>query len=306
VESGPEGLKMLAAMEGTEMCVVAIVGIAGLIPTLEAIKAGKNIALANKETLVTGGALVMEAARKNNVTIFPVDSEHSAIFQCLQGNRREDVKKIILTASGGPFFGKSRAELEQVTVDQALAHPTWKMGNKITIDSATLMNKGLEVIEAHWLFDMDASQIEVVIHPQSVVHSMVEYNDGSVIAQLGSPDMRIPIALALTYPARHELGFSRLDLIKMSQLSFYQPDINTFKCLRLAYDALKTGGTMPTVMNGANETCVSMFLRGIIGFNQIADLVEEAMLRHMVRPLSLDCIMEADSWAREYVGGKIK
>jgi 1-deoxy-D-xylulose-5-phosphate reductoisomerase len=303
IESGLEGLKMLAAMEGTDTCVVAIVGIAGLIPTLEAINSGKNIALANKETLVTAGGIVMEAARKNNVNIFPIDSEHSAIFQCLQGNRKEDVSRIILTASGGPFFGKTRDDLENVTVEQALNHPTWKMGNKITIDSATLMNKGLEVIEAHWLFDLDADRIDVVVHPQSVIHSMVEYVDGSIMAQLGTPDMRIPIALSLTFPERHQFNFSKLDLLKVSNLSFYQPDMNTFKCLRLAYDALEAGGTMPAVLNGANEACVNLFIRGIIGFNQIGDLVEEVMQKHKVMPLDLDNIINADMWSREYIGG---
>lgn len=303
VEYGVEGLKHVASLDSTDTCVSAIVGVAGLIPTLAAINSGKNIALANKETLVTAGELVMSSARQNDISIFPVDSEHSAILQCIQGNKKENINKIVLTASGGPFFGKNKAELESVSVEQALAHPTWKMGNKITIDSATLMNKGFEVIEAHWLFDMPVDKIEVVVHPQSVIHSMVEYVDGAILAQLGTPDMRLPIALALTYPDRVELDIPKLNLLELSKLTFKAPDMNIFKCLALAYEAIKIGGTMPAVVNGANEACVSLFLKGIISFNNIGDYIESAMDHYVVKNASLENVLEADRWAREFIGG---
>lgn len=297
---GAEGLKKIAAMEETDTVVTSVVGITGLIPTMEAIRKGKNIALANKETLVAAGQIVMNEAKKYGVEILPVDSEHSAIFQSLMGNNKKDVSKIILTASGGPFRGRKREELECVTLEQALKHPNWSMGSKITIDSATLMNKGLEVIEAKWLFDVEIEAIEVVVHPQSIIHSMVEYIDGSVLAQLGSPDMRIPIQLALTYPERGRNAFSRLDLLKAGSLTFETPDMEVFPCLRLAYEALKAGGTLPAVLNAANEVAVNFFLDRKIGFMDIPRLVEAVMGKHSVniRP-SLDDIIEVDNWARE-------
>ncbi len=303
---GLEGLKTAATMESANTIVVSIVGIAGLIPTMEAILSGKNIALANKETLVTAGSIIMSEAERLGVNIFPIDSEHSAIFQCLAANRREDAKRILLTASGGPFRGMSKRELVDVTASQALQHPNWSMGNKITIDSATLMNKGLEVIEARWLFDFEPERIKVVVHPQSIIHSMVEYVDGSIIAQLGPPDMRIPIQLALTWPERSFNSFSRLDLFSCGSLTFEEPDIDTFGCLRLAFEALKAGGTMPAVMNGANEAAVDLFLKGKISFLSISEIIERVMLSHTVNTMPcLDDIIEADRWARGMVGGNI-
>lgn len=304
VVHGVEGLKSIASIGEADTVVTSIVGTAGLIPTLEAIKRGKNIALANKETLVTAGGLVMSEAKRNNVRIFPVDSEHSAIFQCLSGNRHEDVAGLILTASGGPFRGKTREELDGVTAAQALQHPNWKMGRKITIDSATLMNKGLEVIEARWLFDMEPERIRVVVHPQSIIHSMVEYADGSVMAQLGSPDMRIPIQLALTWPERMKNGFSRLDLLRCGSLTFEEPDTRTFPCLALAYEALKAGGTMPAAVNAANEIAVELFLSGRISFADIPRIIEKVMHMHKVNTKpGLDDIIEVDGWARSTAGG---
>ena len=306
VFSGPEGMKAAAVINEADTVVTSVVGIAGLIPTMEAIRSGKNIALANKETLVTAGSIVMSEAAAHGVTIFPVDSEHSAIYQCLAGNRTQDVEKLILTASGGPFRGKSREELENVTVSQALKHPNWSMGSKITIDSATLMNKGLEVIEARWLFGFTPDRIKVTVHPQSIIHSMVEYTDGSVIAQLGSPDMRIPIQLSLTWPERAANNFSRLDLLKCGSLTFEEPDMDTFRCLSLAFEALKAGGTMPAVMNGANEVAVELFLKEKIGFCDIPKLIEKTMQAHCVNTKpDLDDIIEVDKWARKMVGGKV-
>lgn len=303
---GLEGLKAAATINDADTVVVSVVGIAGLIPTMEAIRGGKNIALANKETLVTAGSIVMSEAEKHGVNIFPIDSEHSAIFQCLAANRREDAKRILLTASGGPFRGRSKRELVDVTASQALRHPNWSMGNKITIDSATLMNKGLEVIEARWLFDFEPERIKVVVHPQSIIHSMVEYVDGSIIAQLGPPDMRIPIQLALTWPERSDNNFSRLDLFSCGSLTFEEPDTDTFACLRLAFEALKAGGTMPAVMNGANEAAVDLFLKGKISFLSIPEIIERVMLSHTVNTMPcLDDIIEADRWARGMVGGSI-
>ena len=300
--SGLEGLKKVATMDGTDTVVTSIVGIAGLIPTLEAIKKGKDIALANKETLVTAGAIVMSEAEKYKVKILPVDSEHSAIFQCLIGNNNKDVEKIILTASGGPFRGRKFSELKDVTLNQALKHPNWNMGNKITIDSATLMNKGLEVIEAKWLFGLSLQHIQVMVHPQSIIHSMVEYRDGSVIAQLGSQDMRIPIQFALTYPERSTNNFSRLDLLKVDCLTFEEPDYKAFPCLRLAFDALKIGGTMTVVLNAANEAAVSLFLKEKIEFLDIPRIIEQAMNRHIVNTSPcLNDIIEVDKWSREEI-----
>lgn len=303
---GVDGMKKIAAIEETDTVVTSVVGIAGLIPTLEAIRRRKNIALANKETLVTAGSIVMAEAKKYGVGIFPVDSEHSAIFQCLNGNRLQDVKKLILTASGGPFRGREKSSLEKVTAADALKHPNWKMGSKITIDSATLMNKGLEVIEARWLFDMEPEKIDVVVHPQSIIHSLVEYADGSVMAQLGSPDMRIPIQLALTFPERASNGFSRLDLLKCGPLTFEEPDLEAFPCLGLAFEALKAGGTMPAAMNAANEAVVGLFLDGRIGFADIPRIIEEIMHKHAVNTNpGLDDIIETDRWARITIGGMI-
>lgn len=301
---GLDGMKAAASISDADTVVTSIVGIAGLIPTMEAIRHGKNIALANKETLVTAGELVMAEAAANNVSIFPVDSEHSAIYQCLSANRTQDVERLIITASGGPFRGRKRSELENVTVAQALKHPNWSMGSKITIDSATLMNKGLEVIEARWLFGFTPEKIHVLVHPQSIIHSMVEYVDGSVMAQLGSPDMRIPIQLALTWPERAANSFSRLNLLEHRALTFEEPDTDTFVCLKLAFEALKAGGTMPAAMNGANEAAVALFLQEKIGFCDIPRLIEKTMSAHIVNTIpSLDDIIEIDKWARKMVGG---
>jgi 1-deoxy-D-xylulose-5-phosphate reductoisomerase len=302
VLGGVEGIKKAAVIDKADTVVASIVGIAGLVPTLAAIEAGKDIALANKETLVTAGDLVMNLAKEKNVKILPVDSEHSAIFQCLMGNNNKDVSKIILTASGGPFRGQKLHELSMVTSKDALKHPNWVMGSKITIDSATLMNKGLEVIEAKWLFGLELEQIQVMVHPQSVIHSMVEYNDGSVMAQLGSPDMRMPIQFALTYPRRCTNSFNRLNLLEVKNLTFEEPDLKTFSCLKLAFEALKSGGTMPVVLNAANEVAVGLFLKEKIGFLDIPRIIEKVMGKHTVniKP-GLDDIIEVDRWARETV-----
>jgi 1-deoxy-D-xylulose 5-phosphate reductoisomerase len=293
-------------MQEVDTVVTSIVGIAGLIPTMEAIRKKKDIALANKETLVTAGKLVVCEAEKQGIHIFPVDSEHCAIYQCLLGNRMQDVKQLILTASGGPFRGKSKIELKNVSVKDALNHPNWKMGSKITIDSATLMNKGLEVIEARWLFDMEPDKIKVIVHPKSIIHSMVEYIDGSIMAQLGSPDMKIPIQLALTYPERAHNSFSRLDLLKCGPLTFEEPDLDAFPCLSLAFEALKSGGTMPAAMNAANEVAVGLFLEGHVGFMDIPRIIEEIMQKHCVNTNPcMDDIIDTDRWARDSIGGKL-
>lgn len=301
IVSGMDGLVEAATYEGVDTVVTSVVGNIGLKPTFEAIRAGKNIALANKETLVSAGQLVMDLAKKHHIHIYPVDSEHSAIFQSLQGNTGNKIQRILLTASGGPFRGKKREELEHVTAADALAHPNWSMGKKITIDSATLMNKGLEVMEAKWLFDVDVDQIEVLIHPQSIVHSAVEYEDGAIIAQLGEPDMRVPIQYALTYPKRVKNPFPRVDFAQRSNLTFDKPDIDTFKCLSLAYRALKTGGTLPAVLNGANEVAVARFLKGEISFLQIPALIEQTMDAYTVKyEYTLEDLLEADAWAKAY------
>lgn len=299
ISFGVEGNKCVAAISSAEITVSAIVGAAGLLPTLAAIDAGKDIGLANKETLVMAGRLVMQAVQEKGVKLFPVDSEHSAIFQALEGGRRADVAKIILTASGGPFRQKTSAELEEVTKEQALNHPNWSMGQKISIDSATLMNKGLEVIEARWLFDMDASGIEVVVHPQSIVHSLVEYQDGSVLAQLGIPDMRIPIAYALSYPERLPLNLNRLSLAQCGNLEFVNPDYEKFPALKLAFKALEKGGVLPAVLNAANEIAVDAFLNEKVAFPQISQVVAETMERVQDgKDTSLDDILNADARAR--------
>lgn len=301
VVSGMNGLVEAATYEGVDTVVTSVVGNVGLKPTFEAIRAGKNIALANKETLVSAGQLVMDLAKKHNINIYPVDSEHSAIFQSLQGNEGNKIERILLTASGGPFRGKNREELLHVTAADALKHPNWSMGNKITIDSATLMNKGLEVMEAKWLFGVDVDQIEVLVHPQSIVHSAVEYEDGAIVAQLGEPDMRVPIQYALTYPKRIKNPFPRVDFTQRNNLTFDKPDMETFKCLSLAYRALKTGGTLPAVLNGANEVAVARFLKGEIGFLDIPELIEQTMDAYTVKyEYTLEDLLEADAWAKDY------
>jgi 1-deoxy-D-xylulose-5-phosphate reductoisomerase len=302
VYGGAEGINRVAAIQEADTVVSAIVGSAGLIPTLEAIRQGKTIALSNKETLVMAGEIVISEAAKRCVEIIPVDSEHAAIFQCLMGNNREHLSKIILTASGGPFKGKSLDELKHVTPEEALKHPNWKMGSKITVDSSTMMNKGLEVIEAKWLFGLKPEQIEVLIHPQSIIHSMVEYIDGSIIAQLGPVDMKLPIQFALTYPKRAENKYPRLNFLEVGKLTFEKPDYTAFPCLRLAFEAVKAGGTMPAVLNAANEVAVNLFLKKEIGFLDIARIIENIMERHTVniRP-SLKDILEVDTWVRKTV-----
>ena len=297
--SGEDGLLQLAGYD-SDLLLNSLSGMRGMLPTYEAIKAGKNIALANKESLVVGGDVIMSAAAKNGVKILPVDSEHSAIFQCMQGNLNKEIKKIYLTASGGPFRGYSRAELEDVSVEQALNHPKWTMGRKISIDSATLMNKGLELIEAKWLFNVDVDDIEILVHPQSIVHSGVEFKDTAVIAQLGIPDMRIPIALAFTYPDRLNMDLPELNFFNEgSKLTFEKPDLESFKCLKLAIQAAKSGKLYPAAMNGANEVLVENFLNGEIGFNQIADFIEEVLnVNDFSNKPELDSILEADKLAR--------
>ncbi len=302
VLEGIDGLCEAAAWEGVDITLNSVVGMVGLRPTLAAIKAKKILALANKETLVAGGALVMKAAKQNGVDILPVDSEHSAIFQCLQGNNKGELRRILLTASGGPFFGRAREELENVTLEQALAHPNWSMGAKVSIDSATMMNKGLEVMEARWLFDVLPDKIQVVVHRESIVHSMVEYDDRSVIAQLGVPDMCLPIQYALTYPERLPSPVGELDLFAVQSLSFYPPDLSAFPCLDIAIRALKRGGLAPAAVNGANEEAVSAFLQGRLGFMQIPELCARAMERQPDQPAnSVEDVLEADIAAREFV-----
>ncbi len=299
IVTGEQGLITVATMPEAEMVVTSITGSVGLLPTLEAIKQGKAIALANKETLVAAGELVMQTARQTGAIILPVDSEHSAIFQSLQGNQRADVHKLILTASGGPFRGWNEQQLAQVTLAMALKHPNWTMGQKITIDSATLMNKGLEVIEARWLFDIDFPSIEVVVHPQSIIHSMVEYQDGSIIAQLGVPDMKVPIQYALSYPQRWEAPWPKLTWGEISQLTFESPDLETFECLKYAIEAGRAGGTMPAVLNAANEEAVGLFLQERISFTDIPRLIANTMDLHV--PSSkpeLAEILAVDQWAR--------
>jgi 1-deoxy-D-xylulose-5-phosphate reductoisomerase len=297
---GTEGICSVAAMPDADTVISAIVGSAGLLPTIAAIKAGKVVALANKETLVMAGDLVMSGVKKYGVLLLPVDSEHSAIFQCISGYEKSSIKKIILTASGGPFAGKTMEELEHISPESALKHPNWSMGRKITIDSATLMNKGLEVIEAHYLFGLPPEKIDVLIHPQSIIHSIVEFIDGSYIAQLSKPDMKGPIAYALSYPERLHDVIETIDWERLSGLTFQKPDHKTFPCLSLAYSALKTGGTMPAVLNASNEIAVASFLDGIIGFNRIPVIIKKVMDSHKLQPADdIDVVLEADRWARE-------
>lgn len=299
VTTGIEGLVEVATAKGTETVVNSVVGNIGLIPTVEAIKAKKNIALANKETLVTSGELVMNLLKENGVKMYPVDSEHSAIFQSLQGNEGNKIDKIFLTASGGPF--RTWEDISKVTIDDALKHPNWSMGKKITVDSASLMNKGLEVIEAKWLFNVDLEQIEVLVHPQSIIHSMVGYEDGAVIAQLGLPDMKVPIQYALTYPKRIANSFPKINFFEQNNLTFEKPRIDKFPCLGLAYKAIRTGGTMPAVLNAANEIAVERFIKREIAFTDISKLIEMAMSAYNVKyNYSLEDVLEADNWAREY------
>jgi 1-deoxy-D-xylulose-5-phosphate reductoisomerase len=296
---GKEGYREVATVQEADMVISAMVGSAGLLPTLEAIEAGKDIALANKEVMVMAGKIVVEKAREKGVRILPVDSEHSAIFQCIDGHSRKDIRRIILTASGGPFFHLSKEKLADVKPASALKHPNWRMGRKITIDSASMMNKGLEVIEASWLFSIPIDNIEVHIHPQSIVHSMVEYVDGSVIAQLGVPDMRIPIAYALSFPERLPRSEPFLDLLTAGIIEFFRPDFEKFPSLKLAYEAGKVGGTMPAVLNAANEVAVEAFLEEIVKFTDISKIIEGVIARHQPKEFfTLEEIFEADLWAR--------
>ena len=302
---GMDGLLAVAQIPEAEILVTAIVGMLGIRPTIAAIRAGKDIALANKETLVTAGHLIMPMAEENHVSILPVDSEHSAIFQSLNGERHNKIHKILLTASGGPFRGKKREELKDVTVEDALKHPNWSMGRKITVDSATLVNKGLEVMEAKWLFDVELSQIQVVVQPQSVIHSMVEYEDGAIIAELGTADMRLPIQYALYYPDRRPLSGERLDFYKLGQITFERPDTDTFRGLALAYRAMEQGGNVPTAFNAANERAVAKFLNHEIRFLEIPEIIEACMEHcNYVKNPSVEEILDTERAAYEYIEGR--
>ena len=305
VVSGMDGLLEVARQPESEILVTAIVGMIGILPTIEAINAGKDIALANKETLVTAGHIIMPLAKEKGVSILPVDSEHSAIFQSLQGGQQKALHKILLTASGGPFRGKKLEDLANIQVEDALKHPNWAMGRKITIDSSTMVNKGLEVIEAKWLFGVDVDQIQVVVQPQSIIHSMVEYVDGAVIAQLGTPDMKLPIQYALYYPKRRYLPGDRLDFETLSQITFERPDTDTFRGLSLAYDAARRGGNIPTVFNAANEKAVAMFLDRKIAYPEITEMIEAAMeeVSYIAHP-DLEQILETEQATYEYIGGR--
>lgn len=302
VYSGIEGLNKIVTIKEVDLVITSVVGMIGLVPTMEAIKAGKDIALANKETLVAAGDIVMKAAKEYGVKILPVDSEHGAIFQCLRGNEEEKVSRIILTASGGPFRGRKREELVNIKAKEALKHPKWNMGQKISIDSSTLMNKGLEVIEAHWLFNASYDDIEVVVHPQSIIHSMVEYNDGSVMAQLADPDMRLPIQYAINYPKREEKVIKPLDFSKISTLTFEKPDMETFRCLKIAYEAGKQGGNSTAIMNTANEMAVELFLKDKICYLDIENIIEDSLntFEYVSNP-TLEEIIELDKKVREYI-----
>ena len=302
IVSGMDGLLSVAAVPESEILVTAIVGMIGILPTIEAIKAGKDIALANKETLVTAGHIIMPLAKERGVSILPVDSEHSAIFQSLQGGQRKALHKILLTASGGPFRGKKREELKNIQVDDALKHPNWEMGRKITIDSSTMVNKGLEVIEAKWLFGVTVDQIQVVVQPQSIIHSMVEYEDGAVIAQLGTPDMKLPIQYALYYPERRYLPGDRLDFAALQQITFEKPDMETFYGLKLAYEAGRRGGSLPTVLNAANERAVAMFLDRKIGYLQIPEIIQACMENHKnIEDPTVEEILKTEQETYEFI-----
>ena len=307
IVSGMDGLLEIATMEQSQVLVTAIVGMIGIRPTIAAIEAGKDIALANKETLVTAGHLIMPLAKQHGVSILPVDSEHSAIFQSLNGEPKERISKILLTASGGPFRGRTREELAEVQVEDALKHPNWAMGRKITIDSSTLVNKGLEVMEAKWLFDVDLDRIQVVVHPQSVIHSMVEYVDGAVIAQLGMPDMKLPIQYALFYPDRVPAPGEKLDFFKLGHMTFEEPDIVNFPGLALAYEASRQGGSMPTVYNAANEKAVSLFLDRKISYLQITELIARSMEQHrVIANPGVEEILATEQQVYEYIAGRIQ
>jgi len=304
---GDEGVREIASQKDTDIVINALVGFAGLHPTLDAIKLGKTVALANKETLVVGGELITKSLKKYGAKLIPIDSEHSAILQCLTGEKTENIRQLILTASGGPFRTMEKNRFKHVTVREALNHPNWKMGSKITIDSATLMNKGLEVIEAYWLFGLPPEKIDVVIHPQSIIHSMVEFVDGSVKAQLGIPDMKIPIQYALTYPDRAPSKFARVDFVRLGTITFLKPDKKKFRCLALAYDALATGGTAPAILNAANEVAVHLFLNGIITFDRIPKIIRNALQNVPVDTSpSLNNIMDADAETRAFVNSLYK
>lgn len=305
IVSGMSGMIECATLESADIVVAAVVGMIGIRPVIEAIKAGKDIAFANKETLVTAGHIIMPMIKEYGVKMLPVDSEHAAIFQCLNGENGREADKILLTASGGPFRGKKRSQLENIQVEDALKHPNWSMGRKITIDSSTMVNKGLEVIEAKWLFDVSFDQIQVIIQPQSIIHSMVQFKDGAVMAQLGTPDMKLPIQYALCYPERRYLEGERLDFYKLADITFEKPDMETFKGLKLAYDAGKMGGSMPTVLNAANEKAVALFLDRKIKYLQIADIIEECMMKHTnIENPSLDNILELEQDVYKYIDSR--
>lgn len=302
IVSGESGLIEAATLESADIVLTAVVGMMGIVPTIEAIKAHKDIALANKETLVTAGHIIMKLAKECGINIYPVDSEHSAIFQSLNGEYHKEVSKILLTASGGPFRGRKRSELENVTLEDALKHPNWSMGRKITIDSSTMANKGLEVMEAQWLFDVPADKVQVVIQPQSIIHSMVEFVDGGIMAQLGSPDMRLPIQYALTYPHRRTLNTERVDFFKLGKITFEEPDFETFKALKLAYDAAGTGGNIPTAFNAANELAVAKFLDRKIKYLDIPEIIQYAMEEiRLVENPSVEQILETEKNAYELI-----
>ncbi len=305
IAAGMDGLIEAATLESADCVVTSMVGMIGIRPTIAAINAGKDIALANKETLVCAGHIIMPLAQKMGVKILPVDSEHSAIFQSMNGENRKRIEKILLTASGGPFLNKKRDELRSMTVEDALKHPNWSMGRKITVDSASLVNKGLEVMEARWLFDVPLDRIQVIIHPQSIIHSMVQYEDGAVIAQLGMPDMKLPIQYALFYPDRRPLDGKRIDFYELSQMTFMKPDTETFSGLKLALNAAKTGGTMPTVFNAANERAVALFLEKKIGFTEIYDIIEGSMDAHKVSYMpDVDTILQAEAEVYAYISSR--
>ena len=307
VVSGMEGLLEIAVLAESQEMVTAIVGMIGIKPTIAAIQAGKDIALANKETLVTAGHIIMPLAKQHGAAILPVDSEHSAIFQSMNGEPKDKIEKILLTASGGPFRGRSREQLQNIQVEDALKHPNWAMGRKITIDSSTLVNKGLEVMEAKWLFGVDLDRIQVVVHPQSIIHSAVQYVDGAIMAQLGTPDMKLPIQYALFYPDRRPMAGKRVDLFDLAQITFEKPDTDTFTGLALAYEAAKTGGSMPTVYNAANERAVALFLDRKISYLQITELIGKAMEQHKVTAApTVEQILEAEAETYEYISGRMK
>ena len=307
VVSGMEGLLEIAVLAESQVLVTAIVGMIGIKPTIAAIQAGKDIALANKETLVTAGHIIMPLAKQHGVAILPVDSEHSAIFQSMNGEPKDKIEKILLTASGGPFRGRSKEQLQNIQVEDALKHPNWAMGRKITIDSSTLVNKGLEVMEAKWLFGVDLDRIQVVVHPQSIIHSAVQYVDGAIMAQLGTPDMKLPIQYALFYPDRRPMAGKRVDLFDLAQITFEKPDTDTFTGLALAYEAAKTGGSMPTVYNAANERAVALFLDRKISYLQIPELIGKAMEQHKVTAApTVEQILEAEAETYEYISGRMK